>query len=61
MSDHEGATISMTVRVPPYIWQALRRLAEARALSHRGRPSCSAVVRELIEREAEAQRVKADA
>jgi predicted DNA-binding protein len=41
-----------TIRVRPEIWQALRMLAERRALRQGGRPSASAIVTELVEREA---------
>jgi hypothetical protein len=46
--------INTTVRIPEHIWEALRILAGQRALEQGGgRPSASAVVAELVQREAE--------
>jgi hypothetical protein len=49
MSDER--TIATTIRVPGRVWSALRQIAEQRALADGGRPSLSAVVAELVERE----------
>ncbi len=46
------ATMATVIRIRPEVWQALRRLAEARSLEQGGRPNASAVVSALIEREA---------
>jgi hypothetical protein len=53
-----------TIRISPRLWRVLRGLAETRALEGRGRPSASAVVSDLVEREAARRtraKVKADA
>lgn len=50
--DIEPASVVTTITLSPRLWRLLRSLAEARALESRGRPSASAVVRELVEAEA---------
>jgi hypothetical protein len=40
--------MTTTIRVSPGVWQALRALAEDRALTLGGRPSASAVIEALV-------------
>lgn len=55
MSDATHATKKATnVRLSPATWAALRELAHRRALERGGRTNASAVVEELVEREAAA-------
>ena len=48
----DDRSVRTTIVVPERIWQALRQLAEHRALADGGRPSASAIVVELVKREA---------
>ena len=48
MEPKDRPAIVTNIRIRPEIWQALRALAELRALRVGGRPSASAVVAELV-------------
>ena len=46
------AAVLTTIRLPTETWRRLRALAEREALERGGRPSVSAVISRLVEREA---------
>lgn len=47
----EDRKVVTTISVPAHVWRLLRELAQMRAEAKGGRPSASAVVADLVQRE----------